>query len=561
MRVVTLIGFVFFLTFIFTPVHAGNKEKGDPLNKPTEERITATVSNLCAQIPVLTMKSESPVILFRLNLEDSKTSTLREIRISLAGSTDIHDIESLRIVYTGDGSSAANRQFGEISSPAPLIIFSDRFVVNTAISYFQLFVKLKTNIDLLHRINATCESIETVSGVIIKSEKTAGKGLRIGVALKQHNEDNVDTYRIPGLATTVKGTLLAIYDVRRDGKKDLQGDIDTGLSRSTDGGKSWEPLRIVLDKGMWGGLPQKFNGISDPCILVNEQNNDIFIAGLWMFGVLDENGKWVEKLNNNSSDWQHQWRGKGSQPGFSEKETCQFLVTKSTDDGRTWSEPVNLTCMCKNKEWWLWAPAPGHGITLRDGTLVFPTQGRDSTGRGFSNITWSKDNGKTWKTSTAASRGTTENMVVQLRDGSVMINMRDGTNRTNSSGSNGRAIAVSPDLGKTWTSHPTSRGSLIEPACMASLHKHIYTENGEKKSILLFSNPNSKSGRHHMTINVSFDDGASWPEKNWILLDEGLGRGYSCLTSVDEQTIGILYEGSQSDLIFQKIALNDLIKP
>ena len=217
--------------------------------------------------------------------------------------------------------------------------------------------------------------------------------------------------------------------------------------------------------------------------------------------------------------------------------------------------------MCKNKEWWLWAPAPGHGITLRDGTLVFPTQGRDSTGRGFSNITWSKDNGKTWKTSTAASRGTTENMVVQLRDGSVMINMRDGTNRTNSSGSNGRAIAVSPDLGKTWTSHPTSRGSLIEPACMASLHKHIYTENGEKKSILLFSNPNSKSGRHHMTIKVSFDDGASWPEKNWILLDEGLGRGYSCLTSVDEQTIGILYEGSQSDLIFQKIALNDLIKP
>ena len=561
MRVVTLIGFVFFLTFIFTPVHAGNKEKGDPLNKPTEERITATVSNLCAQIPVLTMKSESPVILFRLNLEDSKTSTLREIRISLAGSTDIHDIESLRIVYTGDGSSAANRQFGEISSPAPLIIFSDRFVVNTAISYFQLFVKLKTNIDLLHRINATCESIETDSGTIIKSEKTAGTALRIGVALKQHNEDNVDTYRIPGLATTVKGTLLAIYDVRRDGKKDLQGDIDTGLSRSTDGGKSWEPLRIVLDKGMWGGLPQKFNGISDPCILVNEQNNDIFIAGLWMFGVLDENGKWVEKLNNNSSDWQHQWRGKGSQPGFSEKETCQFLVTKSTDDGRTWSEPVNLTCMCKNKEWWLWAPAPGHGITLRDGTLVFPTQGRDSTGRGFSNITWSKDNGKTWKTSTAASRGTTENMVVQLRDGSVMINMRDGTNRTNSSGSNGRVIAVSQDLGKTWTSHPTSRGSLIEPACMASLHKHIYTENGEKKSILLFSNPNSKSGRHHMTINVSFDDGASWPEKNWILLDEGLGRGYSCLTSVDEQTIGILYEGSQSDLIFQKIALNDLIKP
>jgi sialidase-1 len=278
-----------------------------------------------------------------------------------------------------------------------------------------------------------------------------------------------------------------------------------------------------------------------------------------MYGVLNSNGQWIAGLTEASDDWNHQWRDKGSQPGFDVKQTSQFLITKSTDDGQTWYEPVNLTKMCKKEAWWLWAPAPGHGITLDDGTLVFPTQGRDENGKSFSNITWSKDGGKTWTTSHAASQGTTENMIAQLTDGSIMINARDSKNKGNTFNTNGRVISVTHDLGESWTEHASSRNALIEPACMASLHKHEYTDKGQKKSILMFSNPNSKTDRDHMTIKVSFDDGKTWPEKYWMLLDEGKGRGYSCLTSIDEQTIGILYEGSQSDLIFQKIALKELI--
>src|SRR3546814_15634145 len=78
--------------------------------------------------------------------------------------------------------------------------------------------------------------------------------------------------------------------------------------------------------------------------------------------------------------------------------------------------------MCKPAECWLWAPAPGNGITLDDGTLVFPTQGRDASGEPFSNITYSKDGGKTWRTSSPAldvHGGTTECAVVQLADGSL----------------------------------------------------------------------------------------------------------------------------------------------
>lgn len=62
-----------------------------------------------------------------------------------------------------------------------------------------------------------------------------------------------------------------------------------------------------------------------------------------------------------------------------------------------------------------------------------------------------------------------------------------------------------------------------------------------------------------MTIKVSLDDGNTWPEEYWLLLDEGKSRGYSCITSIDENTIGILYEGSQAHMTFQKIALSELL--
>ena len=85
--------------------------------------------------------------------------------------------------------------------------------------------------------------------------------------MRQHNQDNVHTYRIPGLATANDGTLLSIYDVRYSSGRDLQGHMDIGLSRSLDKGKTWLPMQIVMDMGAWGGLPEKFNGVSDAHIL------------------------------------------------------------------------------------------------------------------------------------------------------------------------------------------------------------------------------------------------------------------------------------------------------
>lgn len=528
---------------------------------------TLIISQKQFTTPVLKGKADNPVLRIHLRVTEPNR-TIAGFTFSTTGTTNLKDLKHARVFYCGRDSvlekgtgTRTGSLFGVAERISNTFTIAGNQLLEPGDHYFWLSYELADQADLLHVVDAACTGVKTEQTTLAVRAPAPGITQRIGLALRKHMDDQVHTFRIPGMATTNQGTLLAIYDVRRESARDLQGDIDIGLSRSTDGGNTWEPMRIVLDKGTWGGLPQKFNGVSDACILVDRQSNTIYVAGLWMYGVKNDQGQWVEGLQETSKDWNHQWRTKGSQPGFDVKQTAQFLLTKSTDDGKTWSEPVNLTQMCKQEDWWLWAPAPGHGITLTDGTLVFPTQGRDNTGEPFSNITYSRDKGKTWKTSPKAyNASTTENMAVELSDGSVMLNMRANKNRTDPGETNGRAIAVTRNLGETWQVHPTSFRALPEPTCMASIHRHDYTAGGRRKSLLVFANPASRTARDHITVKVSFDDGMTWPEKNHLLLDELKGRGYSCLTSVDEKTVGIIYESSQADMVFQKIPLAELLK-
>ena len=525
------------------------------------------ISQTHYQVPVLVLKKDNPVLRIHIHIAvATENSRLTEMVFSTSGSTDWKDIQEARLYYAGADSGTTNlanteklQLVGSSGKAGEKLLIKGDKPLSPGDHFFWLSVELNKDASLFHVI-----SVNAISAVLNgKAKNATGQQMiqqRIGMALRQHNQDNVHTCRIPGLATAKDGSLLAIYDARRESGRDLQGNIDIGVSRSLDGGNTWLPMQIAIDMEQWGGLPEKFNGVSDANILVNKNTGTIFIAGLWMHGVLNEQGKWIEGLNEESKDWNHQWKNKGSQPGFDVKQTAQFLIVKSEDNGKTWSKPVNVTRQCKQEDWWLWAPAPGAGITLRDGTLVFSTQGRDKSGKAFSNITYSKDGGNTWHASNrAAKESTTENMAVELTDGAIMLNMRCGKNKTDTSDTNGRVIAITRNLGVDWTEHPASRGALHEPVCMASIIRHDYQVKDQKKSVLLFANPDSKTLRHHMTIKVSYDDGLTWPAHKKILLDEWKSRGYSCLTSIDADTIGIVYESSQCDLVFQKIKLKELL--
>lgn len=355
------------------------------------------------------------------------------------------------------------------------------------------------------------------------------------VVIHRQGEHDCHTFRIPGIAVTNDGTLLAVYDMRYRSRRDLQGHMDIGLSRSTDGGKTWAEPRPIMDMGEHGGLPEDQNGCSDPNILVDTTTGEIFVSAVWTHG----------------KPGTHQWTGRGSEPGLDVTTSSQFMIVRSGDDGKTWSKPENWTAKLKNPAWHLFAPAPGNGITLGDGTLVMPTAGRDETGMPFSNLMWSRDQGKTWTLSSPARSNTTECAVAQLTDGSLMLNIRDNRNRADKSETNGRAVSVTSDLGKNWTLHASDHGSLPEPVCMASLISH---ELGDGRTVLFFSNPNHNSKRQNMTVRMSLDDGKTWSKQ--MLLDKA-GGAYSSLVMVDDRTVGILYESSRADLVFQTIGLDE----
>ena len=479
--------------------------------------------------PVLQGKTHNPVA--RITIQSPTGGRLlQEVTVRIEELQGKNSIVAVQGFYTGNDSVFSTKHPFATAKAGKSIRLKDKVSLQQGDNY--LWVSLQPT----ERMSPTDRFTAQVEAVVIDGKKQTvppahAPLLRAGIALRQHGEDSVDTYRIPGLVTTNAGTLIAVYDVRYNSSVDLQEDIDIGINRSTDGGETWQPMQIIMDRGSWGGLPEEANGVGDPSILVDRSSGTIWVAGLWTHGYPGERA----------------WNASG--PGLTPKETGQFLLVKSDDDGRTWSEPINITGQIKNPDWTLLLEGPGRGITTQDGTLVFPAQYKDAEGMPYATIISSQDHGQTWQIGSGAKSNTTEAQVVQLTDGSLMLNMRD-----NRGGA--RSVYVTKDVGRTWTAHPTSRQALIEPISMASIISHKYQGN----RFLLFSNPNSTEGRHHMTIKVSPDDGLTWPKEYQVLLDEGTGSGYSCLTAIDENTIGILYESSQANLVFQKVRMEELLK-
>ena len=105
---------------------------------------------------------------------------------------------------------------------------------------------------------------------------------------------------------------------------------------------------------------------------------------------------------------------------------------------------------------------------------------------------------------------------------------------------------------------PGSAVSLVDETC--DQHRHRLSSTHALTSKLLFSNPNDTKNRDKITIKASLDGGVTWLPENQILLDLGRGWGYSCLTMIDKETVGILYEGSVAHMTFQAVKLKDFVR-
>lgn len=517
-----------------------------------------------AQIKVQAQRPQTPILidradntLFNIRIDAPERGVMESLELNVDPVT-VKYVKSLKLYYSGSDAAdvapdkmiAADyiRDGKRVADPSLSILKDERRAASEVvllggvklfpgINYFWVSVEMNKKTPLAHRVDVSLKNVK-VSGQDYTPEVVGryDELQRVGLGVRHAGDDNVAAYRIPGLVTTSKGTLLGVYDVRYNSSRDLQGRIDIGLSRSTDGGQTWERMRLPMHFGEWGGLPAAQNGVGDPAILYDPVMNRVWIVAVWCHGM------------GSRMAWH------ATKPGMTPYTTGQLVMTYSDDDGRTWSEPINVTDQVKHPDWNFVLQGPGRGIAMSDGTLVFPFQHHEGENKMPSaGIIYSKDHGRTWHLHNWARENTTEAQVVELPSGELMLNMRD-----NRGGS--RAVSTTADLGRTWVEHSTSRKALREPVCMASLIAVRAEDNISGQNILLFANPDDEKDRKNMTIKISFDDGLTWPVENQVLLDEDGWWGYSCLTMIDDSTVGILYECSQAHMVFQAVPLSDLLK-
>ncbi len=512
------------------------------------------------RIPVLLERHDN--VVFRIRLDTQTAKTLHAVTLRFGDETELKNIHSVKLYYSGTEAyqNISKRQFApveyisshkpgktlaanpsysillnELKKPQQVARFSTHQPLFPGVNYFWISVNMKPKAAILSTFTAEITSVEVDSKpVLVDLESQPDIVHRMGVGVRHAGDDSSAAYRIPGIVTTSKGTLLGVYDIRYNSSVDLQEHVDIGLSRSTDGGQSWEKMRIPMAFGEYDGLPSAQNGVGDPAILVDELIGTIWVIAVWTHGMGNQRAWW------------------SSYPGMELTATAQLMLAKSDDDGRTWSKPINITEQVKDPSWYFLLQGPGMGITMQDGTLVFPIQYIDSTRVPNAGMMYSKDRGKTWVIHNHARSNTTEAQVAEIEPGVLMLNMRD-----NRGGS--RAVSVTRDLGMTWTEHPSSRSALREPVCMASLISVKAKDNILNRDILLFSNPDTEKGRYNMTIKASLDGGNTWLSENQLLLDEDPNWGYSCLTMIDHETVGILYESSVAHITFQAVKLKDII--
>lgn len=517
------IGLFFYLSLLIYNGSCQRKELPSELQFKIETTSYATAN------PILVGLNSNQHLRVNVTIfEERSSKSFKSIKCTI-NEEAINLIEKINIYYPNTIDFSENNLMAVISPTSTDFEIPINQSLRLGNNYFWISTVLKNDAEINKTVEVHCSDIvDTNNKAFPVKESNIGFKKLIGKAIRKAGDDGVNTYRIPGIITTDKGTLIAVYDIRYTGTGDLPGNIDVGMSRSTNGGKTWETMKVIMDMGP----PHANNGVGDPSILFDPLTRKIFVTALWSKG-------------NRSIV--------GSGAGLTPDETGQFVLVSSNDDGLTWSTPNSLTPQIKTPIWNIFFNGPGRGIAMQDGKLVFPAQYWNETKIPFSTIIYSEDHGNSWKGKILGPKSnTTESQVVETTPGTLMLNMRDIRGSF-------RSVATTNNLGATWTEHTTSYNTLTDPVCMGSLIKAKVNVKGISKEVLFFSNPNSASGRDNITIKASVDLGETWLPANQLLIDERLCFGYSCLTQIDENTIAILYEGTK-ELYFVKVPVSSILK-
>jgi sialidase-1 len=340
------------------------------------------------------------------------------------------------------------------------------------------------------------------------------------VLFKAAQDPGYACFRIPAIVRTTRGTLLAFAEGRVLNCGDA-ADIDIVVKRSTDGGRTWGPLRVVNE----GGGDTHGN----PAPVVDRRTGRVLLA---------------ETYNTGRTD----------------SASCSVPCDRtphlqySDDDGLTWSQPRDLSAEILPAHWNSWyATGPVHGVQLtrgrHAGRLVFGVNTETWDGSrvtaNHAALVVSDDHGDHWRVGATdtwpiAADGTfrqkpSELTLAERADGSILVSGReqDGTDLGH------RTQAVSRDGGDRFTAPFRDLPDLYTPQVQGALLRL-----GDR---LLLSCPGDPDRRRTMMIRSSYDGGRTWDSVDRGTVVTTDWSGYSDLVRVGGDTVGLLYEGGAAD--------------
>lgn len=418
-------------------------------------------------------------------------------------------------------------------------------------------------------------------------------------------------FRIPVPLRTAKGTLLVSFDKMFQGPQDHPNRIHLVMRRSTDEGRTWEHAQTLLR------LPLNAQAI-DSCMVQDADTGRIFLLtstypeNITVFtsdqgvGYVREDGC-MKRILVDDADRRYLVQPDGTvtlagEPtgytaekngtelykngrwvGYTYTEKCPLrvpltsflMMLYSDDEGKTWSEPIDLNPLLK-KEWMhFWGCGPGSGIQLKrgphKGRLLMQTYCFNRHSIQSPMFIYSDDHGDTWhmgetindnrvyegetyhaETAENWELDSSESQGVELPNGTVLLfakNFRGPTRCV--------SIAVSRDGGATFEPHVRHDPVLHSTYSMSVIE---WPEPVDGETAYLYCSSDSQAGNYNGAVKMGFfRDGPEGGHIEWKhsrMFKPGV-FGYCFLCPVSKDTLGVAYESSGAlHLSFQTMDLN-----
>lgn len=393
-------------------------------------------------------------------------------------------------------------------------------------------------------------------------------------------------FRIPAMVTLSNGTIVAATDARWDTTSDGYG-LDTIVSRSTDGGATWNYTfaNYLGDNGNVSN--SNSTAFIDPALTVTADDTIYMLVDLYPAGgiissisngtgynsdgklmlstgdssygyyldngkIYSNNGKKVSGLQvddyfNLTGTYQNQSYDTNlffSDSPFKVLKTSYLYLTKSTDGGARWSAPTMLNSQVKNSSDKFYGVGPGRGLTTRldDGTerIIFPCY-TYTNADGNTSVIYSDDGGQTWTRSNNIPDQTSEATLTEV-NGKIYMFTRHG------------GYYVSEDHGATWGSRQNVSGISYTTSCQMNVITYSKKIDGRDAILLSAGTNGRKNGK--IFVGLVQDDGSI----NWAY-DYQVNTGtyqYSCMSELNDGTVALLYENGNASEKFEKYSIEKI---